>query len=284
MCGGAAHNARRVWACQAKGIGVPAGVVMTCVVITGASSGLGAGLAVAMAQAGVRLGLVGRDAARLAAVADICRARGAEVCVGVLDVTDGAALAAWLLAFDDATPVELVIANAGRSGGTAPGGALEGLEAAVGLVRTNLLGVIHTVEPLLPRMLARGRGQVAVVASVAAYRGLPDSPAYCASKAGVRLYGESLRAALRSKGIAVSVIVPGFFNSAMSRRFIGPKPALLDTEQAVAIVRRGLARRAARIVFPRRLGLPLQIADLLPARLGDAIMRRFGFWIEREQK
>jgi NADP-dependent 3-hydroxy acid dehydrogenase YdfG len=253
-----------------------------CVAITGASSGLGAGLARSYAQPGRVLALLGRNPARLEAVAEACRAAGAQVVTGALDLTDGAATQAWLEALDTAHPIDLVVANAGVSAGTRPDGQLEGAAAAVALVRANLLGVLHTIEPLLPRMLARGGGHVAVVASVAGYRGLPDSPAYCASKAGVRLYGESLRAALAPRGIAVSVIVPGFFASPMSRRFLGPKPFLLELDRAVARTRAGLDRRAARIVFPRRLGWLLRAADLIPARLGDAILRVVRFRIVPE--
>jgi len=250
-----------------------------CIVITGASSGLGAGLARAYAAPGRVLGLIGRNASRLAEVADDCRRGGAVAQTAALDVADPAAVSAWLLAFDAATPIDLLIANAGISTGTRPDGGLEGIDAACEVVRVNLLGVIHCVEPLLPRMLQRGRGQIAVVASMAAYRGLPDSPAYCASKAGVLAYGESLRGALEPRGVRVSVVVPGFFASPMSARFGGAKLFLLSEAQAVAQVTRGLRRRSRRIVFPWQLGSLLRIADLLPAWCGDRIMRAFRFCI-----
>ena len=249
------------------------------VVITGASSGLGAGLARSYAAPGVALGLTGRDAGRLAAVADACRAGGAEVHTALLDVAEPEPLGAWLQALDDAAPVDLVVACAGTSAGPAPGRP-EGVALASRQIRTNLLGAVHTVEPLLPRLMARGAGQVAVVASVAGLRGLPYSPGYSASKAGVRAYGEALRAYLTPHGVAVSVVVPGFFDTPMTARFVGAKPMLRTLPQAVAAVRRGLDRRQARIVFPRLLGLGLQAADLLPARLGDAILRSVRFHIE----
>jgi short-subunit dehydrogenase len=253
-----------------------------CIVITGASSGLGAGLARAYAGPGRVLGLAGRNAVRLAEVAATCRGLGAVVHEAVLDVADAGAVLAWLERLEAVTPIGMAIANAGVSGGTRADGKFEGLANAATVVRTNLLGVMNVVEPLVPMMLARGRGQIAVVASVASYRGLADSPAYCASKAGVRLYGESLRAALEPHGIAVSVIVPGFFVSPMSRRYVGAQPFVVSLEQAVARVRRGLERRRRRIVFPRRLGLLLQAADLLPAWLGDRIMRAARFFIAPE--
>jgi short-subunit dehydrogenase len=249
------------------------------VFITGASSGLGAGLALNYARPGVTLGLVARDATRLAAVAQQCRLRGATTHEAVLNVAEPGPLGAILAAFDDRTPIDLLVANAGISAGPGPDGSLEGMALATTQVAINLLGAMHTVEPILPRMVARRAGRVAVVASVAGLRGLPYSPAYSASKAGVRAYGEGLRALLSPQGVGVSVIVPGFFDSRMTDRFIGSKPFLLSTERAVAIVRAGLDRGAARIVFPRLLAMGLQAADLLPAWLGDAILRRQRFHI-----
>ncbi len=255
-----------------------------CIVITGASSGLGAGLARAYASPTRRLRLIGRNAARLAEVAAVCRACGAMVEAATLDVSDHAALAALLHRFDAEVPTDLLIANAGISSGTRADGSLEGIHAARSVINTNLLGVIHCVEALLPAMVARGSGQIAVVASVAAYRGLPDSPSYCASKAGVLAYGEALRAALEPRGVRVSVIVPGFFTSPMSVRFAGRKLFPLTEAQAVARVVRGLNQRARRIVFPRRLALLLRVADLLPAWCGDRIMRAFPFHIVPRQE
>lgn len=251
-----------------------------CIAISGASSGLGAALARAYAAPGRILGLCGRNETRLLEVADACRRQGAEVRATKLDVGDALAVAAWLNGLDAAFGVDLLIANAGVSAGTRTGGAPEGGETALGVVRTNLLGVMHCVEALMPAMLARGRGHIAVVASIAAYRGLPDSPSYCASKAGVLAYGEALRGALADGGVNVSVIVPGFFASPMSARYQGRKLFLLTEAQAVARVTGGLRRRAARIVFPRRLAVLMRLADLLPARLGDRIIRSFAFRIE----
>jgi short-subunit dehydrogenase len=257
--------------------------VPACIVITGASSGLGAGLARSYATAGRVLGLSGRNASRLAEVADVCRQRGATVETAVLDVNDQTAVSTWVLALDAAFSIDLLIANAGVSAGTGPDGHLEGIEAACQVVHTNLLGVLHCVEPLLPRMIERGHGQIAVVASMAAYRGLPDSPAYCASKAGVLAYGEALRGALERCGVQVSVIVPGFFASPMSARYMGQKLFQVTEVQAVARVVAGLQRRARRIVFPRRLALLLRLADLLPAWCSDRIIQGFRFHIAPRQ-
>jgi short-subunit dehydrogenase len=249
-------------------------------VITGASSGLGAALARAYAAPGVTLGLVGRDAARLAATAEACRAAGAAVEVGAFDVADAAPLGRWLIDFDRAAPIDLLVANAGVSAGPAPSSIADGLEVASRQVRTNLLGVMNTIEPLLPALAARTRGRIAIVASLAGYRGLAYSPGYSASKAGARAYGEALRALLAPRGITVSVICPGFFTSPMTDRFIGPHPFRVSLERATAIVQRGLDRGKRRIVFPWPLALGMRLADLMPAALGDIVIRNFRFHIE----
>jgi short-subunit dehydrogenase len=249
------------------------------IVITGASSGLGAGLAKSYAAPGVTLGLVGRDIPRLTAVAETCREAGAVVDIGAFDVGEPDPLGHWLLAFDDRAPVDLVAACAGVSAGTAPDGRTEGVALAGLQIRSNLLGVMHTVEPLLPRMMARRAGQIAVVSSVAGLRGLPYSPGYSASKAGVRAYGEGLRALLRASGIAVTVVVPGFFDTPMTDRFKGDKPFLMSLDQAVSHIRHGLDRRASRVIFPRLLALGLRLTDLMPAALGDRILSGVRFHI-----
>lgn len=249
------------------------------VVITGASSGLGATLAGAYAAPGVALGLVARDQARLGTVAEACRAKGALVEAAALDVAERAPLATWLAAFDRAHPVGLVIANAGISAGPAPGAAVEDSETTARQVAVNLLGAVHTVAPLLPAMAARGRGQVALIASLAAYRGLPYAPGYSASKAGLRAYGEALRALAAPHGVRVTVVCPGFFSSRMTDRWEGPTPFLIDTERAARKVMRGIERGRRRVDFPWIMAVGMRLADLMPAVLGDRIMRGFRFRI-----
>ncbi len=242
------------------------------IAITGASSGLGAGLARDYAAPGVSLALFARRNERLEQVAAECRSRGATVEIAALDVGESEPLGGMLRAMDDAQGFDLVIANAGIA-------APPGEAGAAKQIRTNLLGAIHTIEPLIPRMLARGHGHIAVVTSVAALRGLPDCPAYCASKAGLRLYGEALRAGLAPSGIDVTVITPGFFFSPMSERLRGSKPLMVGSARVVRIVRRGLDRRRARVSFPWPIVALLRLLDLLPARLGDVLIRWFRFQI-----
>jgi len=249
------------------------------VVITGASSGLGAALARVYAAPAVVLGLIGRDPRRLAAVAAVCRAAGAKVEEAVLDVAERDRLESWLAAFDAAHPVELVIANAGISAGPVPGAAGEEAEVTARQVAVNLLGAVNTVAPLLPAMAARGRGRVALIASLAAYRGLAYSPGYCASKAGLRAYGEALRALAAPRGVRVTVVCPGFFSSRMTDRWEGPTPLLMDCERAARRVKRGIERGRRRVDFPWVLALGMRLCDALPAVIGDRIVRGFHFRI-----
>ena len=245
------------------------------ILITGASSGIGAALARAYAAPRTHLALCGRDAARLAAVANLCRECGAEVLEACLDVTEAAAVAAWIDTADRASPLELVIANAGVQGGLWRDGAGETLEELHRVMEVNFGGVSNTVHPALPAMRRRRRGQVALISSLAALRGIPFSPGYCASKAAIMIYGEALRSWLAPEGIDVSVVLPGFVETRLSRTVSGPKPLILPPERAADIIRRGLARGRRQIAFPYPLYFGMQLTRALPPGLVDPILRRF---------
>ncbi len=235
------------------------------IVITGASSGIGEALALDYAQPGVALALSGRDAARLKAVAEACRAKGAIVDDGAIDVTDRAALAAWLLRVDDAQPVDLLIANAGVSIDNGQS-SLDDFSRVRQTMAVNVDGVFNTVEPLVGRMIERRRGQIAVMASLASFIGLPYSASYNASKAAVRVWGESIRYVLKKHGVGVSVICPGFVTSRMTANAPFPMPFLMTAPQAAAIIRRGLARDRPRIAFPIGIKAAVWLGSTLPGR------------------
>ena len=245
------------------------------IVLTGASGGIGRALAVALAGPGVRLLLTGRDRERLDASAAAAVARGAVVETVLVDVTDGAALAAALTAFDAVAPVDLLIANAGVSSGLEPGRRPEPPDRARRVIAVNLDGMLNTVEPLLPAMAQRGRGQIALMSSLAALRPLPDMPAYSASKAAVRAWGTSLRGWLGPQGVAVTVICPGFVTSPMSARHRGFKPFEIGADRAAGIILRGLVRRRAYITFPWPLALLTWLDNRLPTAVSDWFVRGF---------
>jgi short-subunit dehydrogenase len=232
------------------------------VLITGASSGIGAALARRLAEPDRRLTLLGRDTARLEAVARDCAGTVETISV---DVCDEHAMAEVIEGAFSASPVDLVIANAGISGGDART-----------LMAVNVQGVVNTIEPLIPLLRAAGRGQLALMSSLAGFRGLPNAPAYCASKAAVRLYGEGLRGKLGQIGIRVSVICPGFIETPLTANNPFPMPFLMSAEAAADRIVAGLARNRARIAFPRRLYWPTLVGTLLPQALTDPIYLRFG--------
>lgn len=240
---------------------------MKGIVITGASSGIGAALALEYAQAGVALGLIGRDTVRLDQVARACRAKGAQVQAQVMDVTDRAGMEGFLTRFDSICPIQLLIANAGVSGG--------GVGAAArAMFAINIDGVCNTIDPVMPLMMKRGTGQIAMMGSLAGYRGLASAPAYAASKGFVKLYGEGLRGALAAHGVRVSVINPGFVKSRITDANDFPMPFFMSAEKAARIIARGLQKNRARIAFPWPMAFGSWLLAALPVCVSDFIVRR----------
>jgi short-subunit dehydrogenase len=244
------------------------------ILITGASSGVGAALAEAYAIPGVRLTIGGRHVGRLAEVAARCRGRGAEVTEAHVDIAEPEAVAAWVESADRAAPLDLVIANAGIQGGSWRGSAGETLPEIRRVMEVNFIGVCNTIYPVLAVMRPRRRGQIALISSIAGLRGIPFSPAYCASKAALKVYGESLRSWLAPEGISISVVLPGFVDTPLSQAVSGPKPFMISPERAARIIRRGLMKKRAQIAFPYPLYLGAQLLRALPSTLADTLLRR----------
>jgi len=237
------------------------------IVITGASSGIGAALAQRYAGTGVTLGLMGRSEERLKAVASACSLKGATVETGIADVQDKAAMKQWLTTFHAEHPVDLLIANAGISAGTGGGGESE--QQTRDIFATNVEGVFNSVLPVIPLMQARKWGQIAIMSSLASIRGLPSCPAYSASKAAVRAFGEGLRGTLKADGINVSVICPGYIRTPMTQVNTFPMPLIMSPEKAAGIIMHGLARNQSRIAFPGILYYVLLLAGCFPLRITD---------------
>jgi short-subunit dehydrogenase len=244
------------------------------ILITGGSSGIGEALALAYASPGVSLALTGRDAGRLGAVATACRARGASIETALIDVADGDAMERWIATIDRATPIDLVIANAGRGGGGTKGNALHTNEQMRGVFAVNVNGVLNTVLPLIPKFVERRRGQIALISSLVSFRGVPGSTGYSASKAAVRMWGEGLRGDLHCFGVEVSVVCPGFVRSRMTAKKKFRMPLLLTAERAAEIIKQGLERNRGRIAFPLPLYLLAWFLGGLPPLLTDPLFRR----------
>lgn len=242
------------------------------IVITGASSGIGTALALEYAAMGVRLGLFGRNETRLRTLQAACIAKGASADIFCVDVTQQAHMEKALQEFDALHPIDLLIANAGISGGS--GGGTEGDDQTRRIFSVNVDGVLNSVLPVIPRMTERKKGQIAVMSSLAGMRGLPSAPAYSASKAAVKHYGEALRGSLDKFGISVSVICPGYVKTPLTDKNTFPMPFLMSAEKAAKIIRRGLRWKRARIAFPLSLYLPLWLLSCLSPSLTDWFFSR----------
>lgn len=244
------------------------------VVITGASSGIGAALARYYAGSGRRISLIARNRQRLHLVANDCLSRGADAAAFDLDVTDATTLAQTLLNCDRLRPVDLLIANAGIGGQSALASATgEPGYVAEQIIATNTLGVINTVTPLLPSLVNCGCGQIVIVSSLAAKIELPSSPAYCASKAAVRAYGLALRRLLLPSGVGVCVVCPGFVATPMSDSLPFRPPFLWTADRAAAYIGSHIGRGRAEIVFPWQLAVAIRVSKLLPTRLVDRFLQ-----------
>jgi short-subunit dehydrogenase len=220
------------------------------VVITGATGAIGSALAREYAAAGTRLVLHGRRTDLLEELAARCRAAGAEVETHHFDLCDIAQTRRWAQAVEERHGIELLIANAGMNTNTGEHGAGEDWQAVSDLIELNVKATLALVHAALPGMRRRGGGQIALMSSLAGYFGLPVTPAYSASKAALKAYGEALRGWLQPEGVRVNVVMPGYVDSAMCREMPGPKPFLWLPEKAAHAIRRGLERDQARISFP----------------------------------
>lgn len=247
------------------------------VLITGATGEIGAALALEYAAPGATLLLQGRRADRLSEITRQCQARGARVETTVLDVRDADAVRAWLDALRARRMPDLLIANAGLNTHTGLAGEPEPWGEAEAVLDVNLKASMCLVDAALPGMRARGRGQIALISSLAGYFGLPVTPSYCASKAGIKAYGEALRGWLAPQGIRVNVVMPGYVESPMCAAMPGPKPFLWSPWRAARAIRRGLARDRARISFPFPLNWGAWWLAVLPAALSHRIVRWMGY-------
>ncbi len=246
------------------------------ILITGASAGLGAALAVESAAPGVTLHISARDASRLASTAAACEAKGATVHPVGVDVRDAAGMAAWIAG---AGRLDLVIANAGIGAGTGDG--FEDPATARDIFDTNVTGVLNTCLPAITAMAEQApgahglRGRVAVIASLAAFVAGPTAPAYCASKSAVQRWAEARDATERKRGIRLHAICPGFIRTAITDRNAFPMPGLMEPEVAARLTLAGIRAGRLRVVYPWSVYAMSRITGALPPGLRNWMMMRF---------
>ena len=237
--------------------------------VIGASSGIGAATAKALLEAGARVALSARNAAKLAQVG----AASPRALIEPLDFTDRVALkAAWQRIRAAWGDVDLVLIVAGTH--------VEmrawdlDAEKADALLDTNLHGPIGTCAVVLPALLAQGRGAIGIVSSVAGYRGLPKALLYGASKAGLINFAEALYLDVHPRGLGVYLIDPGFVKTPLTDHNEFEMPALISAEDAADAILDGLRRGRFEIHFPRRFTLTMKLLRLLPYRWYFALVHR----------
>lgn len=247
---------------------------MSNIVVTGASSGIGAALARLYARQRARLLLIARDEERLARVAEACAPDAALVETASVDVRERTALQTIIREFDARHPLDVVVANAGITNILAPDAPVEPSEVVERVISTNLLGAFNTFAPAAESMAARGAGRIGLVGSIAGLRGLPYSPAYCASKAGLKAMGEAMRAKLGKYGVSVTIASIGFVATPLDDGIASPKAFRMSPERAAARIAAAIDAGRAHVAFPLPVAAAARILSLLPARLGDALLRR----------
>jgi short-subunit dehydrogenase len=246
------------------------------VMITGASSGIGRGLAVELGRRGAKLGLVARRADVLDDVAHEIEALGSKAIALPADVQNGdsvRAVADKLRA--NLGPIDVLIANAGI-GGNIDAAELRG-EQVAGVINVNVIGVANCVAAVIPEMVSRGQGQLVAISSLAAYRGLPKSAAYCASKAAVSALFESLRLDLQPRGIDVTIIHPGFIKTPLTAGRHAQMPFLMELDDAVKKIVRAIERRRKSYSFPWQLATIVRAGMIMPIFMYDRISRANSF-------
>ncbi|MDA0707952.1 MAG: SDR family NAD(P)-dependent oxidoreductase [Proteobacteria bacterium] len=227
------------------------------ILITGASSGIGMALAEIYANDGVTLFMSGRNQQRLNDIQLICEANGATIHTKIIDSRDQLKMDHWIKECHKIHPLDLVIANAGISAPFNTDGDIA--THTKDLFDVNVNGVFHTLHPALSVMQAAGKGQIAVVSSLAGYFGMSSAPAYSASKVCIKAYGEALRGLYQKHGIAINVICPGFVRSRITDQNKFPMPFFMEAEKAAKIIKQGLEKNKAHIAFPWQTKWPLAL-------------------------
>ncbi len=244
------------------------------VLLTGASSGIGAGLAESIAKKGGIIGLLARRQELLEPLASKIRDLGRSARVFASDVTDvDAVFAAAESLRSEFGRIDILIANAGIGGNNKETRELNP-EAVKKVIDINLLGAVHAVSAVLPDMLERKSGHLVAVSSLAGFRGLPKSAAYSASKAGMNLFFESVRLDTRNSGVDVTIIQPGFIKTPLTAGRKSKLPFMMELDESIPYFIRAIERKKRYAAFPWQLATLVRIARFLPAAVYDRIAGR----------
>ena len=246
------------------------------VIITGASSGIGRALAVEIGRHGAKLGLIARRAKVIDEVVREVEVAGGRAMALPADVQDAESISAAADRLRSSVgPIDVLIANAGI-GPTRDAADFSAAEVS-DVINVNVIGASNSVAAVIPEMVERGSGQLVAISSLAAYRGLPRSAAYCASKAAVSAFFESLRLDLEPRGIDVTIIHPGFIKTPLTEGRDAEMPFLMELDDAVRKMVRAIEKRRKRYSFPWQLATIVRAGMLMPIWMYDKISRANSF-------
>jgi short-subunit dehydrogenase len=244
--------------------------------ITGASSGIGEGLALELARRRAAVGLVARRAERLSELVKKLEAGGGKALALDADVNNVEELRKQADCLRSAFgPIDVLIANAGI-GTISPALDLR-TEDVAAVFKVNVLGAVNSVAAVLPEMISRRQGQLVAISSLSAYRGLPKSAAYCASKAAVSSFFESLRIDLRDSGVDVTIIHPGFIKTPLTSGRVSRMPYLMELDTAVEKILRAIEKRKKSYAFPWQLASIVRLSMVMPIFMYDRIAAKNSF-------
>lgn len=249
---------------------------MTVTLITGASSGIGRSLALALSAGGDPVAVMARRAELLQSLVAEIESSGGRAVAVPCDVTDRQAVRTAIAAAErELGPVERLVANAG--GGEPTDSVHLDATHVADTVALNLMGTVYCIEAVLPGMLHRKHGHLVAMSSLAAYRGLPGGGAYSAAKAALSNLMESLRIDLKPHGIDVTLLLPGFVRTgtapqAAPNKAKRGKPFRLELADATDRMTHAIRARRRRYAFPWTLAAVARLATLLPATLFDRLL------------
>jgi short-subunit dehydrogenase len=244
-----------------------------CVWLTGASSGIGEALAYELARRGARVAITARRRELLDEIVSKITQAGGEAYSFPGDVLNLEEMKSLVDAIEKTVaPIDLAIPNAGTHLFTKP----EQFDSAeyLSIMQLNFGGVLHSLEAIIPRMLQRGGGHIAPVASLAGYRGLPRAAAYGASKSAVIHFLESIRFHLKPKGITITIVNPGFVKTPLTDKNDFYMPFLVSPEKAAKIICNGIERGKRTVAFPIPFSWIVGLAKFIPAPLYEKIVNQ----------